>query len=96
MGVSVVLSATWMLTAAIWFFLASCVLSLVRVIIGPTTADRMTGLNLVAAQVLALLVLIGVRDGRAAYLDVALVYDIFGFIGILAMARFLGGSVRRT
>lgn len=81
---------------AIYFFLGSTVVSVVRVVIGPTTADRMTGLNLVSAQVLALLVLVAVREGRANYLDVALVYDIFGFIGILAMARYFTGRARRT
>jgi multicomponent Na+:H+ antiporter subunit F len=48
----------------------------------------MTGLNLVSAQVLALIVLAAVQDGRSILLDVALVYDIFGFIGILALARY--------
>jgi len=76
---------------AIYFFLGSSVFSMVRVVIGPTTADRMTGLNLVAAQILALLVLVAVREGRPSYLDVALVYDIFGFIGLLAMARYFRG-----
>lgn len=73
-----------------WFFAGSALVSMVRVVIGPTTADRMTGLNMVSAQILALLVLIAVREERASYLDVALVYDIFGFIGILAMARYFG------
>lgn len=80
-----------LLAISIWFLIASSVLSMVRVLIGPTSADRMIGLNLVGAQVLALLVLIAVRDDQAVTLDVALVYDIFGFIGILALARYLGG-----
>ncbi len=75
---------------AIWFFAGSVLVSMVRVLIGPTTADRMTGLNMVSAQILALLVLIAVRAESSTYLDVALVYDIFGFITILAMARFFG------
>tara|TARA_B100000614_G_scaffold258783_1_gene281962 strand:- start:1741 stop:2001 length:261 start_codon:yes stop_codon:yes gene_type:complete len=79
------------LTYAIWFFVGSALVSMVRVVIGPSVADRMTGLNMVSAQVLAVLVLIAVRDGRSTYLDVALVYDIFGFIGTLAMARYFGG-----
>jgi len=82
------IAADDLLLYAIYFLVGSSVVSLVRVLIGPTTADRMTGLNLVSAQILALLVLFGVREGRAYYLDVALVYDIFGFIGILAMARY--------
>lgn len=76
------------LTAMIYFFVGSAVVSMVRVLIGPTTADRMVGLNMVAAQILALLVLIAVRQDRPIYLDVALVYDIFGFVGLLAMARY--------
>ena len=79
---------------AIYFFLGSSALGIVRVLIGPTVADRMTGLNLVSAQVLAILVLVAVREGRSNYLDVALVYDIFGFIGILAMARYFRGRAR--
>jgi len=83
-----------MLLYAIYFFVGSSALGAVRVLIGPTTADRMTGLNLVGAQVLAILVLVAVREGRTNYLDVALVYDIFGFIGILAMARYFRGRAR--
>jgi multicomponent Na+:H+ antiporter subunit F len=73
---------------AIYFFLGSTAISVIRVLIGPTTADRMTGLNMVSAQILALLVLYAVREDRVSYLDVALVYDIFGFLGVLAMARY--------
>lgn len=84
-----------MLLWTIYFFLGSTVVSIVRVLVGPTVADRMTGLNLVSAQILALLVLYAVREGRSNYLDVALVYDIFGFIGILAMARYFRGRIGR-
>ncbi len=85
-----------LLLYTIYFFLGSTVVSIVRVLVGPTTADRMTGLNLVSAQILALLVLYAVRGGRSNYLDVALVYDIFGFIGILAMARYFRGRMNRS
>lgn len=82
------------LTYAVWFFIGSSLVSLIRVVFGPSTTDRMIGLNMVAAQTLAALVLVAVREARSSYLDVALVYDIFGFIGILAMARYFGR--RRT
>ncbi|MFW5717973.1 MAG: monovalent cation/H+ antiporter complex subunit F [Spirochaetota bacterium] len=85
-----------LLLYTIYFFLGSTVVSIVRVLVGPTTADRMTGLNLVSAQILALLVLYAVREARSVYLDVALVYDIFGFIGILAMARYFRGRMNRS
>lgn len=78
------------LQGLIYFFLASIILSLVRAVAGPTVADRLVSLNVVAAQVLALLVLFSVAEERPAYLDVALVYDIFGFVGVLAITRYLG------
>ncbi len=80
-----------MLSWVIGFLVVSIVVSMVRVVIGPTVADRMIGLNLVAAQTLALLVLISVSVQRTVYLDVALVYDIFGFLGILVMTRYFSG-----
>lgn len=78
-----------MLDLMLAFLLGSSLLSLVRVVIGPTAADRMIGLNLVSGQILALLVLLAVRGGHGIYLDVALVYDIFGFVGLLAITYYL-------
>lgn len=83
------------LTYMVYFLIGSSVVSMVRVLIGPTIPDRLTGLNLVAAQILAILVVIAVREGRTIYLDVALVYDIFGFVGILAMTRYFARRTNR-
>ncbi len=70
------------------FFLANSAVSLTRVIIGPSVVDRMIGLNMTTAGVLAVLVLIAVKQQVPVYLDVALVYDIFGFIGLLAITKY--------
>lgn len=75
------------------FLLGSSVVGTVRILIGPTTADRLNALNLVGSQVLALLVLTAIRRGSAVYLDVALVYAVFGFLGILALTRFLSNRL---
>ena len=83
------MDVTLMLDITIYALLGITALSMVRVVIGPTPEDRMIGLNLVASQVLAILVLLAVRQNQAIYLDVALVYAILGYIGILAIARYL-------
>lgn len=69
--------------------LGSCIVGIIRIVIGPSTADRLTALNLVGSQVLALLVLTALRAGSPVYLDVAMVYAVFGFLGILALTRYL-------
>jgi len=75
------------LDAVIYCLLGVTVLSLIRVVIGPEPEDRMIGLNLTASQVLAILVLAALRLDQAIFLDVALVYAILGFVGMLAIAR---------
>jgi multicomponent Na+:H+ antiporter subunit F len=66
---------------------------IIRLITGRTAADKLTALNVLSGVVLAFLVLHGVQLGRALYLDVALVYDIFGFLGFLAIAHFLKDKI---
>lgn len=77
-----------------WVVIIASVACLIRMLMGPTTADRLVALNMLSALVLAFLVLRGVRQGRSLYLDVALVYDIFGFLGFLALARFLRDKLK--
>ncbi len=72
-----------------WFMVGCAVVCVVRLMIGRSAADRLVALNILSGIVLAFLVLWGVRQDRTIYLDVALVYDIFGFLGFLAIARFL-------
>lgn len=76
-----------------WFLLLCSVGCIIRIFVGPRAADRLVGLNVLSSIVLAFLVLRGVAHGRALYLDVALVYDIFGFLGFLAIARFLKDKI---
>ena len=78
-----------MLDGMTWFLLVCGLFCVLRLVLGPTSADRLVALNVLSGVVLAFLVIRGVRHRRTMYLDVALVYDIFGFLGFLAIARFL-------
>lgn len=77
-----------------WFLLACAIVCIVRLLLGPTTADRLVSLNILSSVVLAFLVVRGVYQERVLYLDVVLVYDIFGFLGFLAIARFFKDRMR--
>lgn len=80
-----------LLDLVLLFFLVVVGVSLLRVVWGPSTVDRMIGLNMMGSIILAMLVLFAVKEQRAIYLDVALVYGIFGFIGLLAITRYFAG-----
>ena len=90
------MEVSMILDTAIYCLLGVTILSLVRVVIGPEPEDRMIGLNLTASQVLAILVLAAVKLDRAIFLDVALVYTILGFVGILAIARSVWAKDSRS
>ena len=62
----------------------------------PKMSSPLSDYYFALGEVLGLLVLIAVREARSVYLDVALVYDIFGFVGLLAITRYLAERRRRA
>ena len=67
----------------------SIVLCLLRMLMGPTAADRAVALDTVTTVTVAFLVVLGYFFERYVYLDVSLVYAVLMFVGSVAIARFL-------
>ncbi len=64
-------------------------LSLYRVLSGPSIFDRLTGLGLIGSKTIVLLVVLGVSSGRAdLYVDIALSYGLISFVGTLVLAKY--------
>jgi len=68
---------------------AGLILCLIRMLRGPTTADRAVAVDTFSTVTTALLVLLGFIFRRYVYLDVSLVYAVLTFVGSVAIARFL-------
>ncbi len=64
-------------------------LTLLRFVRGPSLTDRVVALDVSSIVVISLIALMAVVSGRGIYLDVALVYGLLGFLGVLVVARFL-------
>jgi multicomponent Na+:H+ antiporter subunit F len=64
-------------------------LCVLRMILGPTAADRAVAVDTVSTVTVALLVFLGFIFKRYIFLDVSLVYAVLTFIGSVAIARFL-------
>ena len=64
-------------------------LCLLRMVKGPTASDRAVAVDTITTTVVALLVLLGFVFNRYVYLDVALVYSLLAFVGLVALARYL-------
>lgn len=60
-----------------------------RVIVGPTTPDRVVALDVIATNVVAIALLYGMIEGLGLFLDVGLVLAIIGFISTVTVARYV-------
>ena len=63
-------------------------LVLLRLIQGPTLADRAMALDILTVNVVAILVLFGIRERSIMFIDAALVFAILSFLGTVAIGLF--------
>ncbi|MEJ2610044.1 MAG: monovalent cation/H+ antiporter complex subunit F [Candidatus Thiodiazotropha sp.] len=77
----VILAAT---LAGIAFLLA-----LARFLMGPAAADRVVAFDSLTIISITGFTLTAFVGGRSIYLDVALVYALLSFLGVIAVARYL-------
>lgn len=73
--------------------LAGCafLFALVRFIKGPSAADRVVAFDVLTVISITFIVLAALAEGRGIYLDVAIVYALLSFLGVIAVARYLEG-----
>jgi multicomponent K+:H+ antiporter subunit F len=82
-----------MLRVAIQIALAmmtmALLLNLIRLLRGPRAVDRVIALDTAYINTVALLVLLGVMRGTTLYFEAAVVIALLGFVGTIALCKFL-------
>lgn len=68
---------------------AALLLSVYRLVRGPTACDRILTLDLLGGLGLGVLVMTSIRYHQPVFLDVAVVLALVGFIGTVAFARLV-------
>ncbi len=64
-------------------------LTLYRLIKGPTIYDRVLAANAIGTKAVVILVLIGFAYGRPHFLDLAVVYTLINFIATIAFLKYI-------
>ncbi|MGC9471062.1 MAG: monovalent cation/H+ antiporter complex subunit F [Bacteroidales bacterium] len=77
------------ITVFLFIICAGLLICILRMVLGPTMADRAIAMDTATTVTVALLVLLGLWFDRYVYLDVSLVYSIISFVGLIAIARYL-------
>jgi multicomponent K+:H+ antiporter subunit F len=79
----------WSLLGAQMLLAFAMIAATVRMIFGPRAQDRILALDAFYIAAMLTLVLFGIRVGSSVYFEVALVIGILGFVGTVALAKFL-------
>lgn len=69
--------------------LAAILLAFVRMIKGPTAADRVVALDVMTIIAISLIIFLASIFKRVIYVDIALVYGLISFVGVVAIARYM-------
>ena len=65
------------------------VLSMVRLVLGPTSGDRILALDTMVINALGLVIVLGIHQGVQIYFEIALLIAMLGFVSTVALARFI-------
>ncbi|MCG5260579.1 K+/H+ antiporter subunit F [Cupriavidus gilardii] len=63
--------------------------TLLRLLIGPTLPDRIVALDTLNINAIALIVVFGIWLGSSQFFEVALLLAVMGFIGTVALTKYL-------
>jgi multicomponent K+:H+ antiporter subunit F len=82
------------ITAALIMLAVAMSLNLWRLAKGPSTADRILALDTLTINTIGLVMLIGIAASSSAYFEAALLIAMMGFVGTVALCKFLlGGDI---
>lgn len=79
----------WSISVAQVFLALAMVACVYRMIQGPRAQDRILGLDALYVCAMLMLVAFGIRTGTTVYFEVALIIGLLGFVGTVALAKFL-------
>jgi multicomponent Na+:H+ antiporter subunit F len=79
----------WALTAALGVLSLALLLTVVRVVVGPTLPDRVIALDMLVAIAIGFIAVLGIRTGQTLYADIAIALGLVGFLATVAFARFI-------
>ncbi len=66
----------------------SLLIALVRMVLGPTLSDRVVALDMMTTLIIAFCGVVAVLTAVSAFLDVAIVLALVGFLATVALARY--------
>ena len=77
---------------ALAILLLAMLMTSLRIVLGPTLADRVLALDQLVAIAIGFIAVIAVKTGYDLYIDIALALGLVGFLATAAFARYIHAS----
>lgn len=68
----------------------------IRLVKGPSLPDRIVALDMMTVLIVSFCGLYAIQSGETAFVDVAIIVALIGFLATVALARFVERRQRRT
>ena len=78
----------WSVLAVFFMILSAMALAFIRLVRGPSLADRVVALDLITVLAVSFAALVGLAFDERAFLDVALALALVAFLATVAFARY--------
>lgn len=79
----------WIIYLAIGIIIIAMSLNLIRFFKGPSVVDKVVAFDVISLSGLVLIGTVAVLTNRVIYIDVAIVYGLLSFIGVIVVAKYL-------
>jgi multicomponent Na+:H+ antiporter subunit F len=83
----------WLLLLSLSLLSLSVMVSIYRLIRGPSMADRVLALDAISYHIIGIVTVLTVMMDTQAYLEIVLLIGIIAFLGTIALSKFVDGGV---
>ena len=84
---------TLVLNSCIGLLIIAALISIIRMIKGPTVFDRLVSFDGLAVSIVSVMVLLSIVWETGVYIDIILVFSLFGFLGTIAFCFYLAQNM---
>lgn len=78
-----------MMEILLYLLMGLSFLCFIRIVFGPTMADRMVAIDIFGILVVGICGLLVIKTGRLFLIDVAIAWIVLSFIGTITLAKYL-------
>lgn len=79
----------FVLPVAFTLIAIAMILNIYRLLVGPSVADRILSLDTLYINSIALLIVLSLYVGNTLYFEAALLIAVMGFVGTVALSKYL-------